>query len=132
MKITITVDTANNQEVIEALGLLTDLAVKGSAEVKPEPKKPAGRVRPKAEPKAKKEAVETPPETETKPEVEEKKETPPPAGVTLATLKNAAKTASGTAGREKVLEAIKCFAPKLADVKEENYAELEAVLLALA
>lgn len=126
MKLTITVDTKNNQEVIEALGLLTDLAVKGSAEAqpmetKPEPKKTTSRVRPKAEPKA-----ETKPEPESKPEP---KKTPPPAEetvveVSLAQLKTAAKDASGRVGREKVLEAIKQYAPKLADVEASDYAAL--------
>lgn len=94
----ITFDTKNEEEVAEVLALIGG---ESKSKVGTEPKKQKPNPKP----------------------TQEKKEAVAP-DIKLEDLKELAKNKVKTSGREKVKEIIAEYAPKLAEVKTEDYAEL--------
>lgn len=135
MKLLIEINTSDEQTLDEALALVSLYKLKYSQAGTPvteKPKEPetekpkAQRIRPKKEP------VEETTETNVEPSSEAvEEETRAETTVTLNELKKAAKEASDTVGREKVLKTISRYGAKLSDVTENNYEALHSELVAL-
>lgn len=117
MKITITLDTNNQAEVIEASNFLgTFLSVEGGVKKKTPVKQTETKVE---APKKENEGVD-------KGEPEKEPEEAP--SVTLAELKNLAKAKADADGRDAVKQIIAKYGGKLSDVKAEDYEALAAEL----
>lgn len=125
MKITVEINLSNENEVRDAIKMLTPYTGVTEAAI-PAKKTTSPRAKPTPKPKT---AVNPKPETEEKPETEAKPET---EGATLATLKELAKAAvERTGDKDLIRKTISRYGQKLAAVTENNFEALATDLKAL-